>query len=280
VRQLLDAGDPVLERVEARLEQPKGEGREVVHLAAPGHGLTLELIGRDHGVDQSHVERLLGTVEPAEEPDLLGALGADLAGEEPGAEPAVEAADPRSGLPENRVLGGDRQVADEVEDVTAADGVAGHGRDDGLRGAPHLHVQVAHVQPADPLLGDLVGADIAVVATDLLVATGAEGLVSGAGEDDRADLEVVAGPGEGVAELRQGRWTEGVAALGTVDRDLRDPVGLLVEDVLIGAGALPFDRCVELLLGRRVLVSFRHLCFRRCRGAGARRGTAEVKRQR
>ena len=106
-----------------------------------------------------------------------------------------------------------------------------------------------------PLLRDLVVADVAVVAADLLVAAGAEGLVAGAGEDDRADVEVVAGLGEGVAELGQGRRPEGVAALGPVDRDLRDPVGLLVEDVLVVAGALPLDRGVEVALGRGVLVS-------------------------
>ena len=111
-----------------------------------------------------------------------------------GAEAAVEAADARAGLAEDRVLGGDREVADEVEDVAAADRVAGDRGDDRLRRAAHLHVQVADVEPADALLGDLVGADVAVVAADLLIAAGAEGLIAGAGEDDRADLEVVAGP--------------------------------------------------------------------------------------
>ena len=92
------------------------------------------------------------------------------------------------------VLGGDREVADEVEDVAAADRVPGDRRDNRLGGAADLHVQVADVEAADTLLGDLVGADVAVVAADLLIAAGAEGLVAGAGEDDRADVEVVAGP--------------------------------------------------------------------------------------
>ncbi len=38
-------------------------------------------------------------------------------------------------------------------------------------------MQVAHVEAADALLGDLVVADVAVVAADPLVAAGAEGLV-------------------------------------------------------------------------------------------------------
>ena len=83
--------------------------------------------------------------------------------------------------------------------------------------------------------------------------------VAGAGQDDRADVEVVAGLREGVAELGEGRRPERVAPLGPVDRDLRDPVAVVVEDVLVVAGALPFDRGVEVVFGRCVLVAFGHL---------------------
>ena len=79
--------------------------------------------------------------------------------------------------------------------MAAADRVAGDHRDTGFGSAPDLHVQVADVEPADALLGDLVVADVAVVAADPLVAAGAEGLVAGAGEDDRADLECRRGRG-------------------------------------------------------------------------------------
>ncbi len=78
--------------------------------------------------------------------------------------------------------------------MAAADRVAGDHRDHRLRQPADLHVQVADVEPADALLGDLVVADVAVVAADSLIAAGAEGLVAGAGEDDRPHLEVVAGP--------------------------------------------------------------------------------------
>ena len=80
-----------------------------------------------------------------------------------------------------------------MQDLAAADRVAGHGGEHRLRQAADLHVQVADVEAADALLGDLVVADVAVVAADPLVAAGAEGLVAGAGEDDRADVGVVAG---------------------------------------------------------------------------------------
>ena len=65
------------------------------------------------------------------------------------AEAAVERADPRAGLAEARVVGGDREVADEVQDVAAADRVAGDHRHDRLRQAADLDVQVGDVEAAD-----------------------------------------------------------------------------------------------------------------------------------
>ena len=56
-RELLDARQAVVGRVEARLEHPQRERRQRQDLAAPGHGLGLELGQRHHGVDQAPVER-------------------------------------------------------------------------------------------------------------------------------------------------------------------------------------------------------------------------------
>src|SRR3954454_20575476 len=56
MRELLDAAQPVLGRVEARLQEPQREGRELEHLAAPLHRLLLELLKRHDGVDEPHVE--------------------------------------------------------------------------------------------------------------------------------------------------------------------------------------------------------------------------------
>src|SRR3954468_8605175 len=55
VGELLDSREAVLGRVEARLEQPQGEGREGGHLAAPGDRLPLEVAEREDDVDQPHV---------------------------------------------------------------------------------------------------------------------------------------------------------------------------------------------------------------------------------
>ena len=65
------------------------------------------------------------------------------------AEAAVERADPRPGLAEARVVGGDREVADDVQHVPAADRVAGDHRHDRLRQPPDLHLQVGDVEAPD-----------------------------------------------------------------------------------------------------------------------------------
>ena len=168
--------------------------------------------------------------------------------------PPSQEPDPRPGLAEDGVVGGDRQVAADVEDVAAADRVAGDHRHHRLRQAPHLHLQVGDVEAAERgALGDVAG-----VAADPLVAARAERLLALAGEDDHADLGVLAGRLERGGDLDQRLRAEGVAHLGPVDRDLRDPVRLLVADVLVLAGRLPLDRGVQFLLGRGFLVSLRH----------------------
>ena len=121
VGELLDPGEPVLVGVEAGFQQAQREGGEGEHLAAPAERLILELGERDDRVDQPHLERLLCVVLAAQEPDLLGLLRPDQPRQDARAEAAVERADLGAGLAEARVVGGDRQVADDVQHVAAAD---------------------------------------------------------------------------------------------------------------------------------------------------------------
>ena len=95
VGELLDAGHPVLVGVEARLHHPQRERRDLQHLPAPLTVSASSSLERHDGVDQTHLERLLGVVLAAQEPDLLGLLGADQPGQFAGAEAAVERADLR-----------------------------------------------------------------------------------------------------------------------------------------------------------------------------------------
>src|SRR4051794_24208708 len=55
VGELLDPGDPVLVRIEARLQQSQRQWGERRHLAAPGDRLALEPVERNDRVDQAHV---------------------------------------------------------------------------------------------------------------------------------------------------------------------------------------------------------------------------------
>src|SRR5918996_5781250 len=229
VRELLEAGHAVLGGVEARLQEPQGKRGELQHLAAPRDGLFLEALERHDRVHEPHLQRLLGPVLAAQEPDLLRLLLPDLGGEQAGAVAAVEAPHLRAGLAEAGVVGGDREVADHVQHVPAADRVAGDHGDDRLGRAPHLHVQVGHVKAPD--LG--AAGHVAGVAAHALVAAGAERERAVAGEDDHADLGVLARALERLGHLDQGLGPEGIADLGAVDGDLGDPVRQLVADVLV-----------------------------------------------
>ena len=114
-----------------------------------------------------------------------------------------------------------------------------HG-DDRLGEPADLDLEVEDVQPADAALGHLVVAEVAVVAADPLVAPGAEGVRALAGQDDDADLRVVAADVEGARQLEERLGTEGVAHLGPADGELRDPLCGLVADVLELAMSRPF----------------------------------------
>ena len=124
------------------------------------------------------------------------ALLADLAREHRRAEAAVEAPDTRPGLAEARVVRGDRRVAEDVQDVATADGVTGHHRDDRLRQAPHLHVEVGHVKAADRR----AARHVAGVTAHALVASNQKAS-SLTGQHDHADVRIVARCFERVREL-------------------------------------------------------------------------------
>src|SRR3954451_3156211 len=248
VGELLQAGVAVLAGVEARLQQAQREGRQREHLAAPLDRLLLEALEGHDGVDQPPVERLARVVLAAQEPDLLGALLPHLRGQDRGAEAAVERADARSRLAEAGVVGGDGQVAADVQHVPAADRVAGDHGDDRLGQPADLHVQVGDVEAPDARAGLLL---VALVATHVLVAARAERPVALAGQDDHADLRIFAGKLKRARQLDHRLRAERVAHLRAVDGDLRDPVaGGLVADVLevvsLGphAGAQPSLRAV------------------------------------
>ena len=143
----------------------------------------LELVDGHHLVHEPHVEGLLRVVLPAQVPDLARLLLAHDARHVGGAEARVEAAHPRPGLPEARVVGRDREVAHQVQHVAAADGVARHQGDHRLGERPDQALQVEDVEARHALVVHVAG-----VAAHPLVAARAEGLGPLAGEEHDADL--------------------------------------------------------------------------------------------
>ncbi len=111
--------------------------------------------------------------------------------------------------------------------MASADRIARDHRDDGLRQAPNLDVQVGHMEAPGHLMvtglrGVRAGDVAAPAAADALVAAAAEGQRTLAGEDHDADLRILAGKVEGVDQLDDRLGPESVANLRAVDRDLRD----------------------------------------------------------
>ena len=200
------------------------QAQTVLELRQQGEHLRLdlgiELVVRHAFVGQAHGHRLGARVASAEVPDLAGLLLADKAGQVGSAEAAVEAAHAGPGLAEACVVGGDGEVAHDVEHMAATDRVPRDHRDDRLGRAPNLDLEVEHVETTDAVL-----VLVPVVAAHALVAARAEGALALAAEDDDAHVLVVLRVLERPAHLVDGARREAVADVGTVDRDLGDALG-------------------------------------------------------
>src|SRR5690606_36829512 len=117
-----------------------------------------------------------------------------------------------------------------------ADGVARHHGDARFGQIPDLPLEVQDVEARD-----LVVAYVPPVTPHLLVAAGAEGLGARAGQDYDADIAVLPGIGKRVHHFHDRQRSERVAHVGAVESDLRDPLGLFIQDVGVRLGGLPLD---------------------------------------
>src|SRR5215211_7308625 len=237
--ELLQAGLAVAVGVKGRLEAPDrhlGIGQD---LAAPLHGLFLEALEGDDGVDEAHLEGLSGVVGPAEEPDLPRLLLADDAGQVSCSVAAIEGADLGSCLHEASVLRSDGQVAHDVQDVPASDRPPRDHRYDRLGAGSDLALKVKDVQPLDARTLFRVSG----FPPDALVSTGAESFRPLARKDDHTYLVVVAGVVECSLHLLDGKGPEGVSHLGAVYCNLGDALGLVVSDVRELSCFLPIYAC-------------------------------------
>src|SRR5205807_4402218 len=112
--QFLNTGEAVGVRVESRFEEAQGKRAFLQYLAGPLYGLFFQALQRYDGVDQSHVEGLLGCVLAAKIPDLTGFFMSDDASHVGSTPTGVKAANLRTSLPKPGVVSGNRQVAEQV----------------------------------------------------------------------------------------------------------------------------------------------------------------------
>jgi hypothetical protein len=138
----------------------------------------------------------------------------------------VEGAHAWADLAEAGCVRGDREVAADVKDVAAAHGDPVHGGDDRLGDVPDHAVERLDLEPARER-----GPVVTRLRTLLGVATRAEGPVTGTGQGDDPDAPVGPGALEAPDHLVDGAAAESVVAVGTVDRDPRQPTRHLVGDV-------------------------------------------------
>mmetsp|Transcript_4781 Transcript_4781/g.8215 ORF Transcript_4781/g.8215 Transcript_4781/m.8215 type:complete len:274 (+) Transcript_4781:174-995(+) len=226
--QLLNARCPILLRVQCGFDEAE-RGRAVAnHLTAPDYGLLLEVFERHDGVDEPHLQRLLGVVEAAHEPHLLRLLGPNQPRHHRAAVPSVEATHLRPRLPKHSIIRGDGEVAHHVQDVPPPDGVPRHHAHHRLRHPADLNLQVENIQARCAIC-----AHIAARPAHRLIAAAAESEVAGTCQNDGPDGAVIARVLKAPGHLLDCERSERITALRAVDCDLRDPLrSLLVDDVL------------------------------------------------
>ena len=147
-RQVGQAGLVVGVGVERLLEEAQRRRALRRDLRGPRLGLGQQPVRGDDRVHQSPALGGRRVVEPAEVPHLAGPLLADDAGQVRRAETRVERADPRAGLSEPRGVRRDRQVAQHVQHVPAADREAVDRGDHRLGDVPDQLVQIADLEHA------------------------------------------------------------------------------------------------------------------------------------
>src|SRR5260221_390739 len=110
-RELLHSRLSVQNSIEGAFQKSERERALLEHFLAPLNGLCFEISEWHYRVDQSHLERLLRVVLPAQIPDLPRLLLSDDRCQVRRAEAAIEAANLGSGLAKSRVIGGNREIA-------------------------------------------------------------------------------------------------------------------------------------------------------------------------
>ncbi|MNR20717.1 hypothetical protein D3C85_1375740 [compost metagenome] len=135
-----------------------------------------------------------------------------------------------------------------MQHVAATDGVARDHCDNRFWTGADLALEIEHVQ----VMHAGVVLVSAVVAAHFLIAARAEGFIAFAGQNDRADVIVVARVGHCLHHLFDGQRTKRVTHLRTVNGDFGNTVGrFVITNIRVAFGAvLPFNGCIQHLFIR------------------------------
>jgi hypothetical protein len=215
--------------IETAVEQPLGEheclGGRLGEAVGPLGGGGLQVGGGNDLVDQTDALGLIGAEVVAEEDELLRLVQADEPREHVGAAAVGGDAPAHEHLDELRIVGGDEKVggkrdvrADPCGGAVDRDDdrlLAIHDRGDQALGAA---LDVA-ADVAEGLLGCIVGARVDGYDTDAQVRAGAEMALTGGGDQDTADVEIVAGTLEERDRAVALIGGDGVGRIGTVQRE-------------------------------------------------------------
>ena len=146
-----------------------------------------------------------------------------------------------SGVPKVDPLPGDHEIAGERQAHAAGEDVAVGGAERRLAEPRHQPEELEEAVGGEVLVDQRrVGGEAAEVGA------GAEDLLARAGQDDGADLVVVADPLHRVDELAEHLVRERVALLGAVQRHRGDAAGDLVEKLLVVHAMRPRGRLPSL----------------------------------
>lgn len=123
-----------------------------------------------------------------------------------------------------------------MEDMSTADRVTGDHSNDGLGQVLDNLLQFESIQTRNAIL-----TNVAALATDALIPTGAEGLLALTGENNNTNFGIVATEIKSLNQLIKRLWTESIPNLWAINRNLAYAIGFLKNNVIKVMDFLPFN---------------------------------------
>lgn len=233
-REFLQPGLPIAIRVEGGFEAAEGKRGFGEHFAAPLDSFGFEPFERHDGIDESETKSFRGIIDPTEKPNLAGFFLADDAGKVAGPVTSIEGTDFGAGLSEFGIVGGDGEIAEDVQDMASADSPARDHGDNRLGTGADLPLKIQDIEPFGASFISIPG-----IATHFDIPTRTKSVGALARENDDPDSRIVASIVEGRLHFADGERSEGIADFRAVDGNFGDAFGLFVADVGEGAGDFP-----------------------------------------